>query len=262
MSDFTAINAASGVAAATASLTADTTDTIDQEAFLKLFVAQMQNQDPMNPQESSEMAAQLAQYSQVEQLTNLNSSMDKLLEANEHSAKLAALDALGQEVAYKASTFTFDGKPAQIGYQLDKPASEVTVTLSRNGAVAASFTGEELSTGNHYITWDGMTGAGIAAEPGEYTIKVSAKESTGDTFTPKSLVRSEVTGVDLSGEQGGTLQTIAGEVAFASIMGIFEKEAAADTADSNKSSDSADNTAKTNNTDSADSTTGGNTAGA
>ncbi len=48
--------------------------TVSKDEFLKLFVAQLQNQSPMDPLKGHEFIAQLAQFSSVEQLTSLNSS--------------------------------------------------------------------------------------------------------------------------------------------------------------------------------------------
>src|SRR5690606_29823848 len=46
--------------------------TLDKDAFMKLMLHQMQNQDPTNPLKSHEMAAQLAQFSSLEQMSNMN----------------------------------------------------------------------------------------------------------------------------------------------------------------------------------------------
>ncbi len=50
--------------------------TVSKNEFLKLFVAQLQNQSPMDPLKGHEFIAQLAQFSSVEQLTSLNASFE------------------------------------------------------------------------------------------------------------------------------------------------------------------------------------------
>jgi flagellar hook assembly protein FlgD len=53
-------------------------DALGKEEFLKLLVAQMKNQDPLNPMDGQQMAAQLAQFSSVEQLINANDTLLKI----------------------------------------------------------------------------------------------------------------------------------------------------------------------------------------
>ncbi len=50
------------------------TPDVSKDEFLKLFVAQLKNQSPMDPLKGHEFIAQLAQFSSVEQLTSLNAS--------------------------------------------------------------------------------------------------------------------------------------------------------------------------------------------
>ncbi len=54
------------------------TQTLDRDAFLRLLVTQMQNQDPMSPMDNTEMIAQLAQFSSLEQMNNLNESFEAM----------------------------------------------------------------------------------------------------------------------------------------------------------------------------------------
>src|SRR5919205_3255662 len=55
---------------------------VDYEAFLKLLVTQMKNQDPTQPMDSTEYLAQLANFSQVEQSIMTNAKLDELLTAS------------------------------------------------------------------------------------------------------------------------------------------------------------------------------------
>jgi flagellar basal-body rod modification protein FlgD len=53
------------------SIMRENAQTIDMEAFLKLFVAQMQHQDPLSPMDNSEMMAQMAQMATVEAINTI-----------------------------------------------------------------------------------------------------------------------------------------------------------------------------------------------
>jgi len=53
---------------------------LGKDAFLKILLAQIQNQDPLKPTDSTAMVAQLAQFSTLEQLQNLNTKLDQLVE--------------------------------------------------------------------------------------------------------------------------------------------------------------------------------------
>ena len=55
------------------------TSTLDYDAFLKLLIAQMQNQDPTKPMDSTEFVAQLASFSNVEQGMKTNTKLDLLM---------------------------------------------------------------------------------------------------------------------------------------------------------------------------------------
>ncbi len=62
---------------------ATATKSLGKDDFLKLFLAQMQNQDPQKTQDNSQFMAQLAQFSQLEQMTNMTKAQDDVLKSNQ-----------------------------------------------------------------------------------------------------------------------------------------------------------------------------------
>ena len=50
----------------------------NEQTFLKLFVAQLKNQDPLNPQDGTQFVAQLAQFSQLEQSLQMRQDLDTI----------------------------------------------------------------------------------------------------------------------------------------------------------------------------------------
>lgn len=216
------INQATTAATGTSSSTSSNDAVMGKEDFLMLLVAQLQNQDPLSPDDPTEFTAQLAQFSSLEQLFSLNESMENMVTSNANSDRFATLNTIGKDVAYNGSSFNFTGSPVEIGYQLDGQASEVTISLQHNGVTVATLNGEELDTGSHFMSWDGQLTDNQNASPGDYTIVTEAKAIADESVGAAPLIRSEVTGVDLEGEYGGVLITKAGEVAFNSILGVYE----------------------------------------
>src|SRR4051795_8501834 len=99
---------------------------LGKDDFLKLMVAQMKNQDPMNPADDKDNIAQMAQFSSLEQITNLATATQDL--ANKMSLT-QNIGLLGHDVTYtKADGSSTSG--AVDGLQLQ---SDGTATLSVGG---------------------------------------------------------------------------------------------------------------------------------
>lgn len=71
---------------------------LGKDEFLKILMVQLQNQDPTSPMEDKEFIAQMAQFSTLEQITNLNSTMQKMIESQEQSTLISYSQFLGKEV--------------------------------------------------------------------------------------------------------------------------------------------------------------------
>ena len=80
---------ASQTSAATA-ITSGTDKLANEQTFLKLFVAQLQNQDPLNPQDGTQFVAQLAQFSQLEQSLQMRQDLDAVRQDLEALSKTSS----------------------------------------------------------------------------------------------------------------------------------------------------------------------------
>ncbi|MBY2121570.1 flagellar biosynthesis protein FlgD, partial [Clostridioides difficile] len=77
-------------------------DDADKDLFMKILVAQMGNQDPMNPQDPTEYVSQLAQFATLEKMSAMNEKLDVLLALSNstliNSALSMATSLIGKEV--------------------------------------------------------------------------------------------------------------------------------------------------------------------
>jgi flagellar basal-body rod modification protein FlgD len=84
--------------AASSTTTSRTQRGLGQDAFLKLLVTQLENQDPTQPKEDTEFIAQLAVFSQLEKLTEIAASLKTL------TAQLTAQETGGSDAAGSGPT--------------------------------------------------------------------------------------------------------------------------------------------------------------
>jgi flagellar basal-body rod modification protein FlgD len=169
----------------------------EKEAFLKLLVAQISNQDPMSPQGSEEYIQQLTQFSTVEQLMTLNQGVDTLAVGQLSNNNQEALRFVGRDVTVRGDNIEHaKGEPSEIDYKVDGVPAELTMTITdENGRVvhSAEVAGNQTSRGTY--SWDGRDENGITARSGRYTVSISARDAEGNQLAVDPLVRGRVTGV-------------------------------------------------------------------
>jgi len=174
---------------------------MNKDDFLKLFIAQMQNQDPLNPMDGTQFVSQLAQLTQVEQAYNTNSNLENLINAQGNSTSVAAVSFLGNTVTAKGSQVNLtDGGQPTLSFTLASSAQKVSAEIrDANGALVRTLTGGKCQEGLNSITWDGKSNTGQALPAGAYTFAVKATNATGQDVTATTLVQGKVDGVSLEG---------------------------------------------------------------
>jgi len=184
-----------------------TSSELGKDDFLKLLTTQLQNQTPSDPMKGREFAAQLAQFTSVEQLTSINSQLEGQKSGNGALAQSIndsmATNLIGRtvEATGKSINWTGDGK-ATVGFDVERPASEVTLTIrDAAGNAVRSKTVEDVS-GSAEITWDGTTDGGSKVPEGAYSFDVSAADSDGEAIGISSHLEGTVDRITL--KDGGT----------------------------------------------------------
>jgi flagellar basal-body rod modification protein FlgD len=180
-------------------------DELGKDAFLKLLLAQMKNQDPTSPMESHQMAAQLAQFSSLEKLQNIDESMKTMTNGNGQAgaSQFDALNLIGKaihgdstQVMRQNSEETHD-----VNFKLLKPAEVVQVTIKdEQGTVVRELETRNLKEGQNVISWNGLNNEGSTMGKGEYRVEIKATDSAGRKLAAETKFEGIVSGVNFSAE--------------------------------------------------------------
>ncbi|OQY12771.1 MAG: hypothetical protein B6I31_02595 [Desulfobacteraceae bacterium 4572_19] len=158
-------------------------DPLGRDAFLTMLVAQLQNQDPLNPKEGTDFTSQLAQYSQLEQTISSNDNLESIKNAIlEQSSETNTSDYLGKEVIGEVDAIEVtDGEPFGGFYTLEDPANVMILVTDANGAEVRTLYPGQMEAGNNDIDWDGMDNEGNPVMDGTYNYTVLSDNGSGFT---------------------------------------------------------------------------------
>lgn len=171
--------------------------TLGKDAFMRLLVTQLQNQDPLNPMDDKEFTAQLAQFSSLEEMQNISKSMQNLASSQTSSTKTNAVGFIGKEVTAAGGYVKISGgNSGQLSYGLDKDASSVDIKISdASGKVVRVIQRADVAAGASAVSWDGRDSGGGQLPDGEYTFEVSAADSAGGAVKAQTRMTGTVNSV-------------------------------------------------------------------
>lgn len=193
-------------------------DEVGQASFLRLLVAQLENQDPLNPQDSAAFASQLAQFSSVEQLVAVRAGIDELVAAGAkttdgagaHDANsIDATNLVGREVVVFGSQIEVDAarNPVVMPIRTVETALSAKVRIyDENGTLRYESSilptddaGQPIAlrAGDHEFVFDPRE---HNLPEGTYAIEFSAEGVSGGQVTVLPTVTGIVTGAILSSE--------------------------------------------------------------
>ncbi len=173
---------------------------VDRDAFIKMFLAQMKHQDPLNPMDGSEFAAQLAQFSSLEQLYNVNESLDGLKSLQEDRSRYEVMSLIGKEITAEGGHLSLDGNGARGGFELKQNAECSVVIKNEAGIPVQRLSPGYLEPGRHEFEWDGESGSGTSMPDGLYHFEVSAVNPYGETVSAAPRMMGRVDRISLEGD--------------------------------------------------------------
>ncbi len=218
------VNAISATNTAAATAVTQAAESMGKDAFLKLLITQLQNQDPLNPTDSTEFTAQLAQFSSLEQLSNVNANLTRLEQYQASINNAQAVSFIGKEIVSKGNSIdiTSAGQAAACDFELAADAPHVTVTVyDATGGFVTDFEANSLSAGKHTLAWDGRDRSGGMVPAGTYSFEVIAEGVDGRRIGTTTYAKGTVTGVTF--ENGETyLLAGSGKVAIGDVTRISQ----------------------------------------
>lgn len=188
-----------------------------QDRFLKLLVAQLNNQDPMNPMDNAEMTSQMAQINTVTGIQQVNETLKSMAEQFTALQVLQGANIVGHDVLLGEDTLTINNGKAAAEVELAARAESVKVEiLSPGGQVIDTLNLGALEAGRTAFEWD----ASAYNYSGAPSFRITASTG-GKAVEATALTRSTVQSV--SNEAGVMKVQLTGHspVDYSSIKAIL-----------------------------------------
>ena len=175
-----------------------TNKALGRDAFLKLLVAQLKNQDPLKPQDNSAFVAELAQFSNLEQAMGVNDRLDAMMLQNQGMQNSNVVAMVGSVATVRGSMVTTDasGVGVPVAFTLDRASDKTVVTITdQSGRVVRTLDLGGRNAGTNRIQWDGRSDDGIVQPAGTYSVNVRATDANDGTVIVSQETTGTLTGV-------------------------------------------------------------------
>lgn len=191
------------------------TSSLGQDEFMTMLLAQLKNQNPLDPMDGKDFAAQLAQFSSLQQLSNLNTTMSSLPTYLKAFSNAQMVGMIGNEAVAKGNAINVSGSTTNIVFSLPSDIKSGTVKIyNSSGTQVGSASLGSLKSGINSIVWNTSN-----VETGSYTFEISAVDQSGNAVNAEKLFSGRVTGTSFKNDEA--YLTINGqEVAFSNIVSI------------------------------------------
>ena len=167
-----------------------------KDQFLRLLVAQLEHQDPLEPQSGAEFVAQLAQFAAIEVGMETNERLAAIEAGQETVSRTSLAGVVGRTITARADNIRIDpsaGPPPPLSIELAGAAESASVIVyDKAGNEVKRIDVGAAGAGRTSVAWDGTDKKGIPLAEGDYTIKVVATGKDGTQVTGQPLIEGLV----------------------------------------------------------------------
>ena len=221
MSTVTATNTATAAASTTAAAAMKKSMGMNKDDFMKLFIAQLQYQDPLAPQDPTAMLNQLSQLSLVEQSYNSNTALDKLLAAQNNNVSISAVSFIGKDITANGNAISLNGASgATLKFNHTVATDSTLISIKdANGNLVRTVTTAALKNGDSNYTWDGRDNSGTLLPAGSYSFSATGTTAGGTSTIASPYTSGRVDGVSMV--SGTPMLTIGStSIALTDVIGV------------------------------------------
>lgn len=179
---------------------------LGRDAFLKLMITQMNNQNPLQPQEGSDFVAQLAQFSSVEGLEKLNGNVEAMAGNLQSSQALQASALVGRQVKIQSEQAQL-AQGGSVAGTIEVPFSTSGVSLSVYNSTNELVWKQDLgaqAAGELEFDWEGIDADGQTLPAGSYRFEAIGSRE-GETAKFATFLGANVNSVTLGANNTVTM---------------------------------------------------------
>ncbi|MDD5053314.1 MAG: flagellar hook capping FlgD N-terminal domain-containing protein [Sulfuricurvum sp.] len=183
----TLTSTSSSTATTTSSTATNPNGVLGKDAFLKLLLLELQNQDPTSPMDSEKILAQTSQLATLESSTNTNKALTDLSTALTSSMQYSGVSAIGKmaDTGSNAVVLT-TGQTTDFELNYPKDISKGTVNIMDvNGTVLRTLQVGATSAGTAKFSWDGKDNTGATLKDGTYYVDSSFTNTDNTSGTTR-----------------------------------------------------------------------------
>lgn len=192
------VNGSTAANSAATMMSQGNTKSLGKDDFMKLLVAQLEHQDPMEPMKGTDFTAQLAQFSTVEQLYNMSDTLQGIKSGNTDLYASMAVNMIGKQVEAQGNEiYMTNAGSSAVTFDLMENAANVSINIfDADGNSISTITESNLKAGRNEVQWKGFNLEGKKAPEGTYYYDIKATDLDGKKIGATYYTTGTITGIN------------------------------------------------------------------